>query len=616
MTRTLRRSTTVSIFATTHNSGWPTMANNWLPPRSVRPWTAGGSRTKTCFTSFPNSDTSSNHRQLAVFDGIDGEAQTLVDQVAWERGLWVTDSQVFALLRRDRSTSADELWVTDGTPAGTSLVFDAEDLGNGYVRYLAHGREEIYWQVTEDDALSIWASDGSAVGTRMIAEYDRQSAIAARVVGDRLWITADSALGRQIDIFAGDVLVAELNDTWSGTNGSGNVQLHTFADQKVLQADEGIWLADAQLTELTPIVDTSASPTQSISGSFVAADNIWYTIRDFTPDFGRPSYLWLSDGGLSDDRPLEQLAPELAGRPVLEGIVYQNALVFAVEGPVDSAVAAEVWISDGTATGTTRLLEMPAGFRRGTLRVDGEQIYFASPASEPRTPDDWWVSDGTPAGTSPTTPENVPPDEWVFEANGFQYTAPAYGEPLRYEHSDGRTGQIYGSVFPESALQVGHDVYYIGYEPIDRDYFLYRIIPGTPVYEPEVERYFDRPVVYGTLAAADNDLIVVLDDAFYGAEPWRVPITHDLDFNRDGVTCADAARLQWAISAGRDAADYVYLDVNADSQLDALDLDSWVRRTGFAGDVNTDGAVRRGRPEPVGPALAADRAQWLVRWRS
>ena len=140
----------------------------------------------------------------------------------------------------------NQLWRTDGTPAGTAVVFadpTVDALGDptlfdGRAFFLAtdgtHGR-------------AVWSSDGTAAGTGLFADVappSRNSAAAdLTVAGDRLYFTADDGThGRELwstdGTTAGTALVADVNP---GLASGDAAHLSSTPDGQVLfTADDGI----------------------------------------------------------------------------------------------------------------------------------------------------------------------------------------------------------------------------------------------------------------------------------------------------------------------------------------------------------------------------------------
>ena len=71
-----------------------------------------------------------------------------------------------------RTDSGSELWVTDGTPAGTRLLRDiAPGVSSSWPRKLTVVGERIYFGA--DDGVSgreLWSTDGTAAGTTRVAD--------------------------------------------------------------------------------------------------------------------------------------------------------------------------------------------------------------------------------------------------------------------------------------------------------------------------------------------------------------------------------------------------------------------------------------------------------------
>ncbi|GMU63903.1 MAG: hypothetical protein AMXMBFR36_01770 [Acidobacteriota bacterium] len=128
------------------------------------------------------------------------------------------------------------------------------------------------------------------------------------------------------------------------------------------------------------------------------ADGVAY----FFKDDGRHGYeLWRSDGSAPGTFLLSDLCPGACGS--------EQALRFAVEsvGPAvyfsanDGVHGSELWITDGTATGTRMVSDLvpgPQSSEPSLLRAVGSQLYFVATEAMTRRRR-LWTSDGTEAGT-------------------------------------------------------------------------------------------------------------------------------------------------------------------------------------------------------------------------
>ncbi len=290
-----------------------------------------------------------------------------------------------SLLCLRTSSSADELWATDGTAGGTVRLGDLNPGANlTCVRRLgthprwdpANGSDgRLYFSAEDlDHGMELWASDGSAAGTVLVADI-----VPGPEGSAPSWL---SSAGDRIFFFARDE--AEGAEPWvtDGTN-SGTSRL---AD--VVPGDEGLsWVL--------------AAP---------AGERFFFSYLD---DLGR--HLWVSDGtggGTSFVRsfPLSESNPTTNFVGWMKGL--EDRLLFA---GFDASTGFEPWISDGTAAYTSLLGDLNPGpgdsfqvatvlpfllgisFDRDRLITLGDRVVFR--AFDPAHGPEVWISDGTSANT-------------------------------------------------------------------------------------------------------------------------------------------------------------------------------------------------------------------------
>src|SRR5262249_36547224 len=69
------------------------------------------------------------------------------------------------------TTNGRELWKTDGTPGGTQLVEDINPGGNGSPNSPAAVGDTLLFQATDGtNGFELWRSDGTAMGTQMVKD--------------------------------------------------------------------------------------------------------------------------------------------------------------------------------------------------------------------------------------------------------------------------------------------------------------------------------------------------------------------------------------------------------------------------------------------------------------
>jgi ELWxxDGT repeat protein len=258
------------------------------------------------------------------------------------------------LFAADDGLHGSELWRSDGSSAGTTLVKDVwpgpatADASPGLLTAL----DETLVFVADDGRAGpvLWSTDGTERGTVPVAAlHDIDAGTPAHVstralaeLGDRLFFGAD-------DRVAG-------NELWSSDGTTAGTALV-----------KDIWPgADSALPgELTPVGEVL----------FFAADDGTH---------GRE--LWKSDGTGGGTALVKDIVPGLGRSSPTQLTAVAGRLFFAVGTDRGN----QLWVSDGTAAGTLHVRD----FFHGSNFTDlGGALYFTTGTS-------LWKSDGTAAGTA------------------------------------------------------------------------------------------------------------------------------------------------------------------------------------------------------------------------
>jgi ELWxxDGT repeat protein len=319
-----------------------------------------------------------------------------------------------------------ELWVSDGTSAGTLRVPGPKPLENqamaaldGRLYYVALGSDP--YAPTE-----LWSTDGTAAGTRRVFQIP-----APGTLDDGVF-----ALGAQLLFF--------------GSHNGFN-----------LYASDGTTAGTHVVTRLT---ETSGS---AINAGVVGAHLF------FQSSYPAPSQLWSTDGTAEETHVI--LASDV---PYLSGSLGDLALFRSTFNDSD-----RIWRSDGTAAGTqliATLMAPPNGDDRlaTMVDVDGGVAYFR--AYDPAHGSELWKTDGTAGGTElarDLEPGNTGSLPGPFGAvNGklvFGARTLDVGRELRaVELSSGAAATILdapGTISSNAAVLAASDTvaYLVGTDPVD-----------------------------------------------------------------------------------------------------------------------------------------------------
>jgi ELWxxDGT repeat protein len=283
-------------------------------------------------------------------------------------------------------TSERGLWETDGTEAGTRLVFPLDRITFGP---LIHVGGLLYFSTHRADTGSeLWKTDGTAAGTRRVSAFSQEPTGTA---------SAPAAMGGA-QYYIGPI----------------DAERH------------GLWRADGTPGAAALVKELPAGfPAAPFTHLLVAGDRL--LLSRGAPYERVESDVWVSDGTPDGTAPLASLVPALedfAGDTRFLGDVQLlgaggAAYFFGDADPGDPGI----WRTDGTAAGTRLLRFFPPQTPLSALGVIDGQVYFSAG-------DQLWRTDGTEAGTVPV--QDAPPvgDSDRGDFTFFAGSDPAHGTEL------------------------------------------------------------------------------------------------------------------------------------------------------------------------------------------
>ena len=345
-----------------------------------------------------------------------------------------------------QATGADqqqELWVTNGTAAGTHIL----SLGGSYgdlLQMAPAGNDAYFGAQGPNESSQVWKSDGTQHGTVMIKSWPKGMGGA----------NTFTAVGSTVYFVSGNGHTGALwrsNGTPGGTRmirtillgpGSGyhfNLPGLTAAGKTIYfeaysaAAGRELWKSDGTTAGTMLLKDINRGPHDSNFQPLASLGNILY----FSANDGvHGTELWRTDGTVAGTRMVKDIAPD---SPSL-GIQSSNPSQMIVAGKEVFFLACsrvpenrtrcdhpgaigpnEIWKSDGTAAGTVEVKQISVFENLEYLGPDahGKPIILF---------DGWdhahgfrvWRSDGTPAGTQILA--------------GFPFPDPSYLTPLGTAH--------------------------------------------------------------------------------------------------------------------------------------------------------------------------------------
>lgn len=398
-----------------------------------------------------------------VSDGTAAGTEQLAETVP---GIQWSNLPSLASLGSTALFSSGPLWTTNGTPAGTDLLFSSggPDQVSDLIRI---GGTAFFSGATAAEGQELWRSEGTAAGTALVRDVlpgapgsgpSRLTAVHPRVFfvanggpGDRnreLWVSDGTA--------DGTVLVEDIRP---GAEPSGIDHLTPVAGRLFFTADDGAsgrepWVSDGTAAGTFRVKDLLPGPGSSVGtpvpgtspGLITAALGSAFFFA--AGDGLSGEELWATDGTEAGTRRVRDVRPGPGGSEPRGLTVAGGRLFFTAD---DGTHGRELWVSDGTEAGTVLAADLQPGAGSSLpreLAAAGNAVVFSADDGlhgvEP------WASDGTWArrlgdvapGALPSSPVRFTPA----------------GENVYFGANDGTTGFELWAV-PQSALAGPLDFY-------------------------------------------------------------------------------------------------------------------------------------------------------------
>jgi ELWxxDGT repeat protein len=329
---------------------------------------------------------SNKTRQLWVTDGTTAGTRPLHVAPTFEAHGAVINGVMY--FRGRTAAHGSELWATDGTEAGTRLVLDIEPGAASSApsdRFVVLNNTLYFSAFRTGQGREIWKSDGTAAGTSLLLDIvpgagssNGESMFKLFTDGRLLYFVAGTAatgpeLWRSDGTAAGTFL---LKDIYAGANSSVPMMLGTYNGELVFAAEDAEagaepWLTNGTVAGTRRLADIAPGATSS-SPDQLAVLNGQLLFTAFHPATGQE--LYISNGTTAGTRLIKDI---YGGSPsampnLVNGISINGQFIFSA---YSEATGLELWRTDGTAAGTQLFYDAFAGGADGFPFIFNTQHY-------------------------------------------------------------------------------------------------------------------------------------------------------------------------------------------------------------------------------------------------
>jgi ELWxxDGT repeat protein len=413
-----------------------------------------------------------------------------------------------------------ELWKTDGTAEGTSLVKDiypGRASSEPYGGVTVFGDRVFFAATDADHGRELWVSDGTEEGTQLVVDlatgltdgFDPSTLSSGRVPAgssprgltvfeDELYFIA--SVGNELDGFESQLMKTDGTAEGTSVVATGAERVFVLNDNLFYTTFDGmsdetsLWSLGDTEDPVTTIAELFFSSGVTVIGgqAFFSAytpsegSEPWVTDGTANGTFMLVDAVAVTDGDEGDEFPVIDDSNPTAFT-AFDGAIYFTTNSFQL---ATRTFDSKLWKTDGTVEGTELV---KGGFKSyiGELAVIGDRLVFG--ADDGVSGDELWQSDGTEEGTTlllELAPgEGTDPETGSFPLSGNPSGFTQLGDNLFFDANNGELWKTDGTAEgTEVVSAIGDD---------------------------------DGSGAYGAMAVLDGELLFRADDGVHGAELWK-----------------------------------------------------------------------------------------------
>ena len=378
--------------------------------RSIRLWKSDGTtQGTTIIEPTGNFETATSSSSLGSFTTSNGKMFFIANN-----GLWTTDAtekntrlvKQFSLIYNITHSNnilyfiandgihGEELWKSNGTEAGTTMVKDI-NLGRDASILFSNiiiKNNSLFFKANDGiHGEELWKSDGNEAGTTMVKDINPEISVSGNL----------STLVHVNDIFY-----------FTGDDGIHGNEL---------------WKSDGTETGTTMVKDISLGESSSVLADFIAVGDLIFFQKDLDE-------LWRSDGTETGTFLIKKLDKNIRINRFRQNNISFNNTLYTTSTRLDPLLSSELlWKSDGTETGTVIIKTFNSEHSIIGFDVVGNSLFIRM--SNSTHGDELWKTDGTEAGTVMVKDINPGPED--SSPQGFLLI----GDTIYFSANDGIHGR-------------------------------------------------------------------------------------------------------------------------------------------------------------------------------
>jgi ELWxxDGT repeat protein len=276
---------------------------------------------------------------------------------------------------------------TNGTSSSNIRNLNPSNIGDN-ANYLTAYKDKVYFSADDGNTsgVELFVTDGSYAGTKIVKDIRSGSADASpanlTVVDSMLFFSANNgSTGSELwwtdGTAANTVLVKDIN---SGSASSNISNMVSYKGKAFFAANDGasgyeLWVSDGTSAGTEMVLDIASGSGNSSPKNLVVAGDLLYFIAN---DNVNGEELWVTDGTALGTKMLKDIWSGSNGSTIKNMLPVRNYLYFSAN---DSINGQELWRTDGTTTGTKLISEVylgPESSNPAYLTLLGDTLYFSA----------------------------------------------------------------------------------------------------------------------------------------------------------------------------------------------------------------------------------------------